>query len=326
MATAVLPNDDFQTNTAEKSLEIFSLIWLDENVNVTDTRETEVKLRSIFFINHIKKFQDVQRCQQYIEQTSELDQLICIVSSRLGREIVPYIYHLRQVTSIYVYCKDKKSNEQWAHKFAKIKSIVVDLDELVSQITAHHKIQKKVEEPLSICTFTASVNAASVDQLPTHKLQYNNRPIVYIVDLELPPIEWDLDIAQLEKYNMKNQLTDVIRELNSTIPIYILASKPPSDEIMLHAQLMHYYYLQTSPNEHTQTDLKADDRVRSIDSIDQFGSELYEDLGQYYRDEAGKALFDHQDRYEAKQLLEKSEKCFEILERDIEKTLEHYKN
>ncbi|CAF4134058.1 unnamed protein product, partial [Adineta steineri] len=155
MATALLPNDDIHTNTNDKSLEIFSIIWLDENINVKDTRKTEVTLRSI--INHIKKFQDVKQCQQYIEQTSQKDRLILVVSGRLGLEILPYIHQLRQVISIYVYCMDKNSNEQWAFKFSKIKSVVVDLDELVSQITTDHKIQKKVEEPLSINIFTTYI-------------------------------------------------------------------------------------------------------------------------------------------------------------------------
>ncbi|CAF1113659.1 unnamed protein product [Adineta steineri] len=157
MATGVLSNDDFYTNIDDKSLEIFSLIWLDANVDVKGTRETEVKLRSI--INHIKKFQDVKQCQHYIEQTSQKDRLVIIVSGRLGQEIVPYIHQLRQVISIYVYCMDKKNNEQWALKFTKVKSVVVDLDELVCQITADHKIQKKVEEPLSINIFTTNVDA-----------------------------------------------------------------------------------------------------------------------------------------------------------------------
>ncbi|CAF4322443.1 unnamed protein product [Adineta steineri] len=161
---------------------------------------------------------------------------------------------------------------------------------------------------------------------PTYKLQYNNQPIVYVIDLELPSIDLDSDIAKLVECNMNNQLADVIRELNSTIPFYIFASMPPSDETMSHAQLLRYYYLQTSLDEHAEKDLNTDDRVISIDSIDHFADELYEDLGQYYRDKAGKALFDHQDREEAKQLLKKSEKCFEILERDIEKTLKRYEN
>ncbi len=111
MATAISPNDN------DKHLEIFCLIWLD--ANGAESRDTEQKLRSV--INYLKKFQDVKQCQQYIEERSKNDRLVIIVSGRLGREIVPSIHKLRQVVSIYVYCMNKKSNEQWSSKFAKVK-------------------------------------------------------------------------------------------------------------------------------------------------------------------------------------------------------------
>ncbi|CAF0843611.1 unnamed protein product [Adineta steineri] len=154
-----------------------------------------------------------------------------------------------------------------------------------------------------------------VEQSPTYKRQYNNRPTIHIIDLELPPIDWDLYMVRMEKYNMNSHLTDVIRDLNPTIPLYILVSMPPSD-------VLHYYYLQTSSNEHANINLNVNDRITNINSIDQFASKLYEDLGQYYRNEAETALFDdeYRDRDVAKQLLTKSIKCFEILGLYIEKT------
>jgi tetratricopeptide (TPR) repeat protein len=39
-----------------------------------------------------------------------------------------------------------------------VKSVIVKSDQLISQITAHHKIHKKVEEPLSINIFTTNVS------------------------------------------------------------------------------------------------------------------------------------------------------------------------
>ncbi len=119
MATPVLSNDDFDTNIDNKYLGLFYLIWLDANVNVKETRDTEQNLRSI--INHLRKFQDVKQCQEFIEQISEKKRLVLIVSGRLGQQIVPSIHKLRQVISIYVYCMDKKSNEKWACKFPKVK-------------------------------------------------------------------------------------------------------------------------------------------------------------------------------------------------------------
>ena len=87
-------------------------------MNVNETRTTEQKLRSI--INHLKKFQDVKQCQQYIEQTSQKDRLVLIVSGQMGQELVHSIHKLRQIISIYVYCMDKKRNEEWACKFGKV--------------------------------------------------------------------------------------------------------------------------------------------------------------------------------------------------------------
>jgi hypothetical protein len=43
MANAVPSNDEFETRTDDRNLQIFSLIWLDENMNVKDTRDTEQK-------------------------------------------------------------------------------------------------------------------------------------------------------------------------------------------------------------------------------------------------------------------------------------------
>ena len=115
MADGIATNQtqgDSDTTSDDNHLEIFSLIWLDANDNIEDSRNTQQKLRTI--INQLKKFQDAKECQQYIEQTSKEDRLVLIVSGQMGREIVPFIHQFRQVSSIYIYCKDKKSNEKWS--------------------------------------------------------------------------------------------------------------------------------------------------------------------------------------------------------------------
>ena len=89
---------------------MFSLIWLDSNPNESQT--TEQKLRNI--INQFKKFQDIQSCRDFIETTCEQDRLILIVSGKLGRELVPNIHQLRQIISIYIFCKNKPINKEWS--------------------------------------------------------------------------------------------------------------------------------------------------------------------------------------------------------------------
>lgn len=100
------------------SLETFSLVWLDRNPNENDLRNTEQQLRTI--INHLKKFQTVKECLNYIGGRSQIDRIVMMVSGQLGREIVPLIHNYRHIVAVYVYCMNKKLNEEWASKFTKV--------------------------------------------------------------------------------------------------------------------------------------------------------------------------------------------------------------
>ncbi|CAF0940088.1 unnamed protein product [Adineta steineri] len=153
MATTLTLEDTSQEKMDDKQCEIFCLFWLDSNTDTHETRNAEQKLRSV--INYLKRFQEVKSCQRDIEQSSHKDRIILIVSGRLGQEIVPSIYQLRQVVSIYVYCMDIKRHEQWASKYNKVNAVLDDLDTLVTRITEDHNIQKKVDEPLPIDIFSS---------------------------------------------------------------------------------------------------------------------------------------------------------------------------
>lgn len=105
---------------ADSNLETFSLAWLDAQVNDTDENiKAQSELRSA--INLWKIFHDKDECMQYIQSVAEGDRIILIVSGKLGRELVPGIYNLRQLCSIYVYCMDKKGNKEWASNFTKVR-------------------------------------------------------------------------------------------------------------------------------------------------------------------------------------------------------------
>ena len=61
--------------TSDDNLEIFSIFWLDPQVNQTeDNRNAQSKLREI--INHLKKFDDQNECHQRILSLSLEDQLV----------------------------------------------------------------------------------------------------------------------------------------------------------------------------------------------------------------------------------------------------------
>jgi hypothetical protein len=112
-----LPSSHLSISSSE-SLEIFSLVWLDASIDKSqDNLDAQQKLRSV--TNHIKTFEDVDVCKQYIHRFTD-DQIIFIVSGQLGREIIPHIHDLPQVFVIYIYCLNTAQHEKWASGFPKV--------------------------------------------------------------------------------------------------------------------------------------------------------------------------------------------------------------
>jgi hypothetical protein len=97
-----------------ENLEVFYLIWLDNQIN----NEYQQQLRTI--INYLVIFENEQKCLEYIHSRNKDDRIILIVKGKLGQQIIPNIVHLRQINSIYVYSNDKKINEQWTKNFKKV--------------------------------------------------------------------------------------------------------------------------------------------------------------------------------------------------------------
>jgi len=118
------------TSKVTENLETYGLLWLDASVNSSQKNiQAQQQLRSS--INHLLTFEDDQQCLQYIQFVPKDDRIILIVSGRLGRIIVPQIVPLRQIISIYVYCMDKKANEQWALHFSKVSTFQITLTQFL---------------------------------------------------------------------------------------------------------------------------------------------------------------------------------------------------
>ena len=109
-----------RTLTQEKNnLESIGLVWLVSSVNASEDNVNAQRLFRMIMV-YLKAFDNVQDCEQYLQETSRDDRIFLIVSGRLGQEIVPKIHHIRQIPIIYVYCMDKKRNEEWAKMFPKV--------------------------------------------------------------------------------------------------------------------------------------------------------------------------------------------------------------
>lgn len=107
------------TILSTRNLETYCLIWVDSCVNSSsDNRQAQEHLKSI--IHYVLTFEDDHECLQYLKNLPRDDRVILIASGRSGRNLVPQIIQLIPITSIYIYCMDKRANEQWSQPFPKV--------------------------------------------------------------------------------------------------------------------------------------------------------------------------------------------------------------
>ncbi|CAF3628698.1 unnamed protein product [Rotaria sp. Silwood1] len=118
-------------------LEIFTLIWLDAEINGSENKQTQNDLRQLS--DDFQTFDSIYDCETYIQSLSIDTRIVLIVSGRLGREIVPRIHDIKQIYSIYVYCFDREANLEWSNNYSKIKNVVTTKKELIKQICNDNK-------------------------------------------------------------------------------------------------------------------------------------------------------------------------------------------
>ncbi|CAF2739873.1 unnamed protein product [Rotaria sp. Silwood2] len=135
------------------NVESFTCLWLDKYVNTTeDNIDTQEELRQI--INDLRTFDNSDACEQYIRQVTQ-EKIVLIVSGGLGRQIVPRLHDLSQFSSCYVFCQDKKANEEWAKKYDKINGVFVQRNHLITQITEDQINRTKTEDGASVSVISS---------------------------------------------------------------------------------------------------------------------------------------------------------------------------
>lgn len=103
----------------KENYEIFTLVWLDDSNTSSEKKLTvQAELRSI--IDTVINFQDTNEFENYLEKLDSHERIIWIISGRLGRDLVPRFNHCSSISSIYVFCADRKKHIQWTSEYPKV--------------------------------------------------------------------------------------------------------------------------------------------------------------------------------------------------------------
>ena len=125
------------------------LIWLDGNIDesTSDHHDTMTNLRHA--MNTVQTFTDGEQCIEFLNDI--VDEKACmIISSYLGRRIVPRIHHLSQVDSIFILCGNKNNHEGWTKDWSKIKGIFTEFEPICDALKQAAQQCEQNAMPISI--------------------------------------------------------------------------------------------------------------------------------------------------------------------------------
>ena len=115
--------DDLQT------METFVLVWLATNAEMV-TGITKL----LRFGNYLRIFDDPDACIDYVTDRRQ-EKVFLVVSNSVGEQIVPLIYRIHEIYSIYVYCSNEVEHTVlWAQLYRKVRGVFIDIDSICKQL------------------------------------------------------------------------------------------------------------------------------------------------------------------------------------------------
>ncbi|CAF1400201.1 unnamed protein product [Adineta steineri] len=155
------------------------LIWLDNNVkdHDADCNNSINQLKRV--VTNVNTFTDVEQCVDFI-QTTTYNKVCMIVSSSLGKHVVPLVHDLSQVDTIFILCDNQEWHKQWVEEWPKIKGVFTGMSSICEALkqTAHQCEQNAI----SISFVAPNKN---VDQLdPSFMYTQILKEILLTIDFE----------------------------------------------------------------------------------------------------------------------------------------------
>ena len=113
--------------------QMFHLIWLSEHITELKRQHSQSFISLQRIANAFDSFTDSDLCMNFLfENFREMN--VLIVDGALAEEIVEIIHETAHLHSIFIFGRDRTRDKQWTKKWAKIKGIFTDIDQLCQAI------------------------------------------------------------------------------------------------------------------------------------------------------------------------------------------------
>jgi hypothetical protein len=181
---------------SDQTVQNVFLIWLDNNIddNSADCRNTISQLR--FIVNTINTFTDGDECIQFLDSIGN-EKACMIISSSFGQQIVPRIYNMSQVDSIFIFCDNNEYYEQWTKEWSKIKGVFTEISPICESFKQVAQQCEQNAIPISFIATSGDISKKRLDQLePSFMYTQIIKEVLLTIDFKEEHIQEFIDYCR----------------------------------------------------------------------------------------------------------------------------------
>ncbi|CAF4877106.1 unnamed protein product [Rotaria sp. Silwood1] len=117
----------------QRMAENYLVIWVDGNIDMAneDCQNTLTQLRGA--VNQVNLCTTIEECIQQLNENPDLMSFV-ISSGTLGQHLVPNIHEIQKLKSIYIFCRNKKEHQVWAHNWRKVKGVHTNIKHICDKM------------------------------------------------------------------------------------------------------------------------------------------------------------------------------------------------
>ena len=145
-------------------LQNYRLVWVDANINDSDSdcQHSLAQLRNV--VNDIKIFQDSDTCVDFLHDVVH-EKAFVIASGSLGKDLIPRIHSMGQVDAIFIFCSDRARHKPWSEQWSKIKDVYTRIGPICEALQQYAKQCDEDSTPMSFVLPTATGNTPDLNKL-----------------------------------------------------------------------------------------------------------------------------------------------------------------
>ena len=195
--------NELQRSANFRVVQNFLLVWLDRRIDEIDDEDFDHSISQLRrVVNTIETFNDTDQCIDFITEIKD-ENVLMIISGELGRNLLPLIHCIHQITSIYIFCINKSQYEHWSRQWRKIKGIYTDISQICQTVREDARKCDQNAISISFVGENSGNSKENLDQLdPTYMYTQILKEVLLKIDFN------DEHLKDFTEYYRKNFISN----------------------------------------------------------------------------------------------------------------------